>query len=220
MKKVLATLAVLALSGTAANAATFDFNYYGNNNYGTSFSYMQDGINLTLTPSTFNHNNGNTSTDSNDHLGRWSNGIGLYSSYGDDHYVDGYDGNDMVIFSFDTEVTLKSVTLQRYGSDDDFSFYFDGTGDGDFNDAGDSRFNEVDPIGWNNPSIYTFQQIWSGLTFGIGAEGYHDGFKIKSISVDPTLSVVPLPAALPLYGAGMAVLGFMGWRRKKQAARA
>ena len=29
-----------------------------------------------------------------------------------------------------------------------------------------------------------------------------------------TLSAIPLPAALPLYGAGMAVLGLLGWRRK------
>jgi len=33
-----------------------------------------------------------------------------------------------------------------------------------------------------------------------------------------SLSVVPLPAALPLYGAGLAVMGFIGWRKKKAAA--
>lgn len=30
-----------------------------------------------------------------------------------------------------------------------------------------------------------------------------------------TVSAVPLPAALPLYGAGIALLGFLGWRKKK-----
>ncbi len=29
------------------------------------------------------------------------------------------------------------------------------------------------------------------------------------------VTAVPLPAALPLYGAGVALLGFMGWRRRK-----
>lgn len=29
--------------------------------------------------------------------------------------------------------------------------------------------------------------------------------------------VVPLPAALPLYGAGLAVLGLLGWRRRQKA---
>jgi len=33
----------------------------------------------------------------------------------------------------------------------------------------------------------------------------------------PEVSAVPLPAALPLYGAGLAVLGFMGWRKKRSA---
>ncbi|WP_025897456.1 hypothetical protein [Sneathiella glossodoripedis] len=31
------------------------------------------------------------------------------------------------------------------------------------------------------------------------------------------VSVVPLPAALPLYGTALAVLGFMGWRRKRKS---
>jgi len=30
-----------------------------------------------------------------------------------------------------------------------------------------------------------------------------------------TISAVPLPAALPLYGAGMALMGFIGWRKKR-----
>lgn len=29
------------------------------------------------------------------------------------------------------------------------------------------------------------------------------------------VSAVPLPAALPLYGAGLALAGFLGWRRKR-----
>ncbi len=32
------------------------------------------------------------------------------------------------------------------------------------------------------------------------------------------VSVVPLPAALPLYGTGLAVMGLIGWRRKKKLA--
>ena len=31
-------------------------------------------------------------------------------------------------------------------------------------------------------------------------------------------SPVPLPAALPLMGSGLALLGFMGWRKKRKAA--
>lgn len=34
------------------------------------------------------------------------------------------------------------------------------------------------------------------------------------------VSEVPLPAALPLYGIGLAVMGFIGWRRRRKAAAA
>ncbi len=34
------------------------------------------------------------------------------------------------------------------------------------------------------------------------------------------VSAVPLPAALPLFGSGLAVLGFLGWRRKRKVAQA
>lgn len=32
-----------------------------------------------------------------------------------------------------------------------------------------------------------------------------------------SLTVVPLPAALPLYGTGLAVMGLLGWNRKRKA---
>lgn len=32
----------------------------------------------------------------------------------------------------------------------------------------------------------------------------------------PQTSVIPLPAALPLYGTGLAVIGFIGWRKKRK----
>lgn len=35
----------------------------------------------------------------------------------------------------------------------------------------------------------------------------------------PTISAVPLPASLPLYGAGVAVMGFIGWRSKRRVVR-
>ena len=35
---------------------------------------------------------------------------------------------------------------------------------------------------------------------------------------NPTLAPVPLPAALPLFGSALAMLGIFGWRRKRRAA--
>jgi len=35
-----------------------------------------------------------------------------------------------------------------------------------------------------------------------------------------SVGVVPLPAALPLFGTGLAVMGFVGWRRKRKTVAA
>jgi hypothetical protein len=41
------------------------------------------------------------------------------------------------------------------------------------------------------------------------------------ISYDITgISPVPLPAALPLFGAGLGLMSFFGWRRRRMAAMA
>jgi len=40
---------------------------------------------------------------------------------------------------------------------------------------------------------------------------YNNSFEIANLKI----SAVPLPAALPLYGAGVFLLGFLGWRRAK-----
>jgi len=40
--------------------------------------------------------------------------------------------------------------------------------------------------------------------------------KFAGIAFSRGISVVPLPAALPLFGTGLAVMGFIGWRRKRK----
>jgi hypothetical protein len=37
-------------------------------------------------------------------------------------------------------------------------------------------------------------------------------------TISPEVSTTPLPAALPLFAAGLGVMGFFGWRRKRNAA--
>ncbi|MBL4907967.1 MAG: VPLPA-CTERM sorting domain-containing protein [Sneathiella sp.] len=66
-----------------------------------------------------------------------------------------------------------------------------------------------------------------GISMGVGTwnkgqTAYFDDVRFssgdKALEYDFEVSVVPLPAALPLYGAGLAVLGFIGWRRKTRTA--
>jgi hypothetical protein len=40
-----------------------------------------------------------------------------------------------------------------------------------------------------------------------------------TIGAAPQISAVPIPAALPLFGAGLGVMGFMGWRKKRKTGR-
>ena len=37
---------------------------------------------------------------------------------------------------------------------------------------------------------------------------------------DVSVNAVPLPTALPLFASGVALLGFLGWRRKRKAIAA
>ncbi len=45
------------------------------------------------------------------------------------------------------------------------------------------------------------------------------GDNIGLLLDDVNVTAVPLPAALPLYGAGLAAMGFVGWRRKQKLAK-
>ena len=58
-------------------------------------------------------------------------------------------------------------------------------------------------------------------------EGYSPNFKIDWVGSsqtqydlvgrDLTITQTPIPGALPLFAGGGALLGFLGWRRKRKA---
>ena len=51
-----------------------------------------------------------------------------------------------------------------------------------------------------------------GIVTGIGEFAFRSG--------NVAVSTVPVPAALPLYGTGLAIIGFIGWRRNRKIAEA
>ena len=59
-------------------------------------------------------------------------------------------------------------------------------------------------------------KIVPGSVEGVFGSGF-----LPSASFDLSLQTggVPLPGALPLYGTGLAVMGFLVWRRKRKALR-
>jgi len=43
------------------------------------------------------------------------------------------------------------------------------------------------------------------------------GNNANDFYVNGATAVIPLPAALPLFGTGLGILGFLGWRRRRKA---
>lgn len=143
-------------------------------------------------------------------------GVGNFDVYGT------MASNDEDVFNWTLDGSeLVSVTLIQWDtSHPNSSFYFDGTNAllPPAKDASDfSRFI-LNP-GLIGSPLFDLRGIdKSGSEFSIatlvGNAEVEYGFRIKTTA----LSVVPLPAGLPLYGAGLALMGFLGWRRKRKAA--
>ncbi len=132
--------------------------------------------------------------------------------------------NDKDVFNWTLSGSkLESVTLIQWDTSTASSFYFDGTNallpPAQNNDVSTGRFI-LNPtvIGsdlFNIRGISKEGSAFSAATFtGLGQIDY--GFRITTSA----LSVVPLPAGLPLMGAGLALMGFVGWRHKRKAPAA
>ncbi|MEE2690314.1 MAG: VPLPA-CTERM sorting domain-containing protein [Pseudomonadota bacterium] len=226
MRKLFGALAgAVALSAaTSAGAATFNLaSSAGASSYtnGSIHGYQMtvDGITLTVT---IGHYTDAGVITEGAHGARPTiyNGYGTGSKYNssDEHTIDGNGYNEVVLLRFSEDVILESVLFGYFFSDDHFDFFAD-------NDDPDTALNylysgiDIPGSSYLSPGagLYVFANIWQGNIFGIGASGKYDAFKLKGLTVSK-LPEVPLPAALPLFLAGAAGVGFMSRRRK--AARA
>ena len=197
----------LALFSTQASAVTFDFT--GTNELDSNVkSFTVDGLTVDVTAGTFstgsNPSNINFSTRRVD---LDPDGLGADGGFFESDQVDGNLGNDVLVFSFSSNVIIDSIIFGNLDGNDDFAF---GAVDGssflrfvNFQDA-------ISPIAAS--SFLTLAQR-TGSAFGIGAIGWNDNFTIAGL----TVSQVPLPAALPLFMGALSLLGLLGWRRKRVA---
>ncbi len=217
MKTLLSALAILVLSCTSAHAVTTTFDFLSKTKgytYGT-LDYNVNGIGLSVSAARYK----NGEVIDYGKIKQYKNhGLAIKNSSGDNtHEIDGSGYKDVAYFQFDQDVTVKSISFTHNGSNDQFAYFFDTGADGSLNliDASLDA-NPANPVA----DTYNFlaSQLRTGSLFGFGALGHDDDFKIASISVH--VSAVPLPAGLPLYGAGLALLGFVGWRRKQKMAAA
>jgi hypothetical protein len=88
---------------------------------------------------------------------------------------------------------------------------------------------DATPIGGTGVSItgtlpYTLESfIFTGTgsdVLSIAAYNNPAEYFVDDVSISGGTSVVPLPAALPLFATGLAGLGLLGWRRKRKAQAA
>lgn len=203
----LATLAaaiVFSVSATAAQAAPVYFTGPTDSNVDGDV-YTDGVVNITVDGGTFN--NAGAICLGCGRAGQYSGGLGVTSHSGDSHQVDGANRNDIVKFTFDHEVILEAVTFSLVDGNDEFSF---ATMDGGPLGVIARNVN----IPGSGVGTYTFNSIWQGTMFGIGAWDSSDNFKIKALHYSK-VNVVPLPASVLLLGSAIGFAGFFGRRRKK-----
>jgi len=201
----LAAAATLVLSASGAHAATTTFNFnqilIGNRD---SISYTIDGIGLTITAGTFSSNSNPSTIDfatrrvSRDFI----DGLGADGRRDIDE-VDGRNGNDVLVFTFDTLVRVEEIEFSPFDIDGNDDFAFGSVSGGQFDRIVDFQpvstpFN-VNRLGGN-----------TGVAFGVGAIGRNDNFSITDI----TVSQVPLPAAGWMFLTGLGGLAAIRRRQK------
>lgn len=221
--KIAATAAVISFAASHAGAATFGFANASPNT--PVYNDSEDGINLEVTAGSFDDNglneNGNFasgtvatgtvipgSPNSSAFLTFTGNGLGVFggadaaNGADSDPQIDGrLTLNDLAIFDFGQTVILDEINFNLVGGNDDFVLFVGQSL------ASLTSFTIFDIPG-NPGNIFASGAV--GRYFGIGAFETNDEFRIKSL----TVSEVPIPAALPLFIAGLAGLGFAGRRKK------
>lgn len=201
---------------TAAQAATtFDFTDGDRAQTTGNLSYTEDGLTLNASSAKWS---GGTNVDSG-RIGQRDN-HGLFTNFGilDPNVIDGFRQDDIAVLSFDRDVYLEEVSFNHYDGTitiplvgevlidpDKFAFFFDSDDDGDL--------ELIDPALDGNPFGFTGGLLKAGDLFGIGAIGKFDNFYLASA----TVTAVPLPPAMALFGGAVLGLGWLARRRKNVA---
>ena len=113
------------------------------------------------------------------------------------------------------------ITGQNNQSDSFFQFLIDPDGPGTLSGFVPLASNVNFGSGFNTITLPTFIDLGTSYFFRIinGGSG-NSGGQISGVSINqvtPQVTALPLPAALPLFAAGLGVLGLLGQRRKRKA---
>jgi hypothetical protein len=147
-----------------------------------------------------------TSSVVNEYRSPWQgtalDGVGTYTAVQEDSYA-----------SYVFDQTYSSVDF-LWSSVDEYNgleFYYQGSW--------------VDALYGDDAQLDSVTKGVGFIVASVMASGLFDEIRFTSGTnafeyANMTVSAVPLPAALPLYGAGLAALGFIGWRKRRKAAAA
>lgn len=219
---IAAAVAAVSMAATQAGAATFSFVNASPDT--PTYTDTQDGITLDVSAGSFeddsldensNFPSGTVATgtvnpgspNNSAFLTFTGNGLGVFGGSDpngpdSDRQIDGrFTLNDLAIFDFGEMVILDEIDFNLVGGNDDFVLFAG-------NSLADLTSFTIFDIPGNAGNIFSSGAV--GRYFGIGAFETNDEFRIKSL----TVSEVPLPAALPLFIAGLAGLRFAGRRKK------
>lgn len=231
---VLHAVLFLIISTTSVHASEV-YSFTGSTSYGGGYGNSMvfgDDDELTVTAWGFTGSGGTIQTGE---ISRWSTGLGACNrregtagngcSTSSEHQVDNASYDDLVLFYFSSAVQFDQIRLDPWSNYTvDAVTYWIGTID----DADLSGLNASGLLskGFSSPTTLTFPATSNPVNVVLAGTGNamliggvydatrydNDYFKIASL----TVSAVPIPAAAPLFGGALSLLGFLGWRQHKQ----
>lgn len=239
--KMMAAAAGLALATAAAPASAADFMLDLTKNSGTGtykdYSFQLDGKTVNVRATAWSTNATGSSTVYDATLGFYDHGLGVINDKEDGrnntHTIDNQNGQDFIIFQFDTAVQLSKITTSP--------FSVGGSTDSDANVRwGTSNVAWNQSLGFDGKSVSTVtnmlsnvQNLPGGSTVSTRAvngapanlwlvaatdfDNKVDGFKLTNVTVS---SAVPEPATWMMMIGGFAMVGAAVRRRKSVAGGA
>ena len=233
MKSITGLAAAAALSITSAHATaiytTSGSSDLVSNGYNSQV-YQDDGVTMTVTAGLFTDTavTGDAVVTPGGNGARpvaYSPGTGITHDTDGQHLVDGY-YPEVLILSFDTAVQLTGAVFSYVDSFDTFDLFIDSDNDGILERVFENLAMPDSSVAFVD--LLSFNLV--GTLFGIGTSSYEycyedqygrekcrdksPEWKLKAVKFEEVPDV-PLPAALPLFLAGLAGFGFAS--RKKKA---